>query len=275
MTTITTEAAAAGGAAERPATAGLAAQIGMMTGRSLRLLARTPEAVVPNVLISVFLLLIFSAALGGTAAYVPELQGVNYLAFLLPFTLISAVLDSPGGQATARDLASGYFDKLLLTPISRAALILGHILASGLLVVLVTAILLVVGLLLGVRPATGAGGLLVILVFAGLIGTGFAGWTVGVALRTGSAAATQGASFAFFPLAFLSTAFVPLAYLQGWLQLVARLNPITYILEALRSLLIVGWDGRSLAIGLLASVLVSAGPFVFALVSLRARTRRR
>ena len=253
----------------------LVAQVALMTQRSLMTLLRTPEAVVSNLLISVFLLLIFNGALGGTAALVPELAGVAYVAYLLPFTLITAVLDSPGGQAMVRDLGSGYFDKLLLTPIRRIALVLGHIIASGLVAVVVAVALVGLGLLLGLRPATGIGGLLVVLLFALLIGTGFAGFTVGVALRTGSAAATQGASFAFFPLAFLSTAFVPLDYLQGWLRVAAWLNPVTAILDALRTLLIVGWDARTLSIGLLASVLVSLLPLGFALASLRARTRQR
>ena len=252
----------------------LFAQVALMTRRSLLVLLRTPEAVIPNLLISVFLLLIFNGALGDTVALVPELQNVAYIAFLLPFTLITAVLDSPGGQAMVRDLSSGYFDKLLLTPLRRVALVLGHIIASGLLAVVVAVVLLGLGLLFGLRPAAGVGGLLVVLLFALLIGTGFAGFTVGVALRTGSAAATQGASFAFFPLAFLSSAFVPLDYLQGWLQVAARLNPVTAILDALRTLLIIGWDARTLSIGLLASVLVSLAPLGFALASLHARTRR-
>ena len=276
MTTIDTSASRLGRA--EPALAApppLLVQVILMSRRSLLTLLRTPEAVVPNLLISVFLLLIFTGALGGTTAFLPELQGVSYLAYLLPFTLITAVLDTPGGQAMVRDLSSGYFDKLLLTPSRRLALVLGHIIASGLMAVAVAATLLGLGLLMGLRPAAGVGGLLLVLLFALLIGSGFAGFTVGVALRTGSAAATQGASFAFFPLAFLSTAFVPLDYLQGWLQLAARLNPVTAILDALRSLLIVGWDAPTLAVGLLASVLVSLLPLGFALASLHARTRLR
>lgn len=276
MTTIDTSASRLGRA--EPALAApppLLVQVILMSRRSLLTLLRTPEAVVPNLLISVFLLLIFTGALGGTTAFLPELQGVSYLAYLLPFTLITAVLDTPGGQAMVRDLSSGYFDKLLLTPSRRLALVLGHIIASGLMALTVAATLLGLGLLMGLRPAAGVGGLLLVLLFALLIGSGFAGFTVGVALRTGSAAATQGASFAFFPLAFLSNAFVPLDYLQGWLQFAARLNPVTAILDALRSLLIVGWDGPTPAVGLLASVLVSLLPLGFALASLQARARLR
>jgi ABC-2 type transport system permease protein len=251
------------------------AQVVMMTQRSVITLVRTPQAVLPNIFISVFLLLVFHAALGGTAEFLPAFRSVDYIAFLLPFTIISAVLDSPGGQSMVRDIENGYFDKLLLTPISRPALILGHIIASGLVVVLASTIIIAVGFALGLRPATGIGGVFVTLLFALLIGSGFAGFTIGVALRTGSAAATQGASFAFFPLSFMSTAFFPLEYLQGWLRVVAELNPITYILDALRGVMIVGWEPEKLALGLAASALVSILPFMFALASLHTRTRRR
>jgi ABC-2 type transport system permease protein len=253
----------------------IAAQVVMMTQRSVMTLIRTPQAVLPNIFISVFLLLVFHAALGGTAEFLPAFRSVDYIAFLLPFTIVSAVLDSPGGQSMVRDIESGYFDKLLLTPISRPALILGHIIASGFVVVLASTIIIAVGVALGLRPATGIAGVLVTLIFALLIGTGFAGFTIGVALRTGNAAATQGAAFAFFPLSFMSTAFFPLEYLQGWLRVVAEINPITYVLDALRSVMITGWEPEKLGLGLAASALVSIIPFLFALSSLHARTRRR
>lgn len=192
MTTIDVPAAPLKRADQAPAPPPLLVQVALMARRSLLTLLRTPEAVVPNLLISVFLLLIFNGVLGGTAAFLPELEGVSYLAYLLPFTLITAVLDTSGGQEMVRDLSSGYFDKLLLTPSRRLALVLGHIIASGLRAVAVAVTLLGLGLLMGLRPASGVGGLLLVLLFALLIGSGFAGFTVGVALRTGSAAATPG-----------------------------------------------------------------------------------
>lgn len=250
-------------------------QILMMTKRSLTILVRTPDAILPNLLIGIFFLLIFNSALGETAGFLPDLQGVNYLAFTLPLSVVSAALNAPAGQAMVRDLESGYFDKLLLTPISRSALLLGHIIASGLVISLQTAVIIGVAFLMGVESATGVGGILVLLGFAALIGAGFGGFTVGVALRTGNAAATQGASFIFFPLSYLTTAFFPLEYLQGWLKTAAQLNPITYILDALRETLIFGWDAEKIALGLMASGVITVLPFMFALTSLNARTRRK
>ncbi|NDJ55033.1 MAG: ABC transporter permease [Chloroflexi bacterium] len=245
-----------------------------MTRRSLLTLLRKPETFMPSVFTAIFFLLIFNAALGGTAAFLPELMSVDYIAFILPLSIISASLDSPAGQATIRDIESGYFDKLLLTPISRSALVLGHIVAGAIVVGGIAALVTLVGFFLGLRPVTGIAGVVMLLGFAAFIGLGFGGLTVGVALRTGSAGATQGAAFAFFPFVFLTTAFFPLDYLQGWLRLAAQINPVTYILDALRSLLISGFDWPALAIGIVASAVLSIVPFIFALTSLRARTVR-
>ncbi|MDJ0753927.1 MAG: ABC transporter permease [Ardenticatenaceae bacterium] len=250
------------------------AQILMMTARSLRTLIRKPETFVPGIFTSVFFLLIFNGALGSSAQFLPGFEGVDYIAFILPLSIISAALDSPAGQALVRDLESGYFDKLLLTPIKRSALVLGHILAGGITVVFISLVVLALAFLLGLRPAAGSAGILVLLAFTLLIGVGFGGLTVGVALRTGSSAATQGASFAFFPFVFLTSAFFPLDFLQGWLRIAATVNPVTYILDALRSLMISGFDLESLFFGILASLVISIGPFLFAVVSLRVRTCR-
>ena len=256
------------------ATMPVISQILMMTRRSLMTLLRTPEAILPNILISAFFLLVYDSALGGITEFAGPLQGVDYLAFTLPIAIISASLNAPAGQAMVRDVESGYFDKLLLTPISRSALLMGHILASGVIIAAQTGLIITIALLMGLEPATESAAIIVLLGFSLMIGMGFGGFTVGIALRTGNAAATQGASFIFFPLTFLTVTFVPMELLQGWIKTAATLNPITYILEAQRELLIFGWDTEKVLVGLAACLFVSGLPFVFALFSLKARTRR-
>ncbi len=108
-----------------------------------------------------------------------------------------------------------------------------------------------------------------------LLGTGFAGFTVSAALGSGSAAATQGAGFIFFPLTFLTASFVPLALLSGWLRTAAELNPITYVLEAMRSLMLTGWEGDVLLKGLLATLILAVAMYALAGFALRTRTRRK
>jgi len=98
--------------------------------------------------------------------------------------------------------------------------------------------------------------------------------TVSAALGSGSAAATQGASFLFFPLTFLTASFVPLDLLSGWLRTAAQLNPITYVLEAMRAILNTGWDRALVWQGIAACLLLGTAMYALAVVALRVRTRR-
>jgi ABC-2 type transport system permease protein len=256
--------------------AGLMRQIVLVAWRNLLTIARTPEALLPPLAISIFFLIIYESTLGKAAGFIPDLSGNSYLAFILPLSIVSSSLAGAGiaAQNLVRDIESGYFDKLLLTPISRAALLLGPILAGALILGIQATIVVLVALLLGLQSATGLGGILVVIGLAILLGTGFAGFTVSAALGSGSAAATQGASFIFFPLTFLTASFVPLDLLSGWLRTAARFNPITYVLEAMRAVLNSGWDGTVLWQGVLACLLLGGAMYALAVYALRVRTRR-
>ena len=256
--------------------AGLLSQIGMVTRRNLTVILRTPQALLPPLVISVFFLVIYESTLGEAAGFLPGLSGNSYLGFILPLSLVSSALSGSGlaAQNLVRDIESGYFDKLLLTPASRAALLIGPILAGGVILGLQALFVIGVGLLMGLEPATGLAGLLVIIGLAILLGTGFAGFTVSAALGSGSAAVTQAASFLFFPLTFLTASFVPLELLSGWLRAAARVNPITYVLEAMRALLNEGWNMSQLWQGVLACLILAVAMYALALYALRLRTRR-
>lgn len=261
----------------RAATTPVLIQIMIMAWRSLVTTFRTPAAIVPGIIISVFFLFVYTGSLGNASNFLPGLAGKSYLAFILPVSIVSSALSGAGvaGQAIVRDIENGYFDKLLLTPVNRGALLLGPMIAGATTLVLQTLIVLAVGLLLGLESATGAGGLLVVVGMALLLGVGFSGFTVAIALRTGNAAATQGGSFLFFPLTFLTATFVPVALLSGWIKTAAEYNPITYILEAMRSVLLEGWQPEILLRGTSSALVMGIVLFVFALLSLRSRTQRR
>lgn len=250
-------------------------QITMLAWRSLVVTLRTPAVVIPSLIISVFFLLVYEATLGDAANFF--LSGQSYLGFILPLSIVSAALSGAGtaGQAIVRDIENGYFDKLLLTPVSRGAVLLGPMIAGAIVLVLQTGLVTIVGLFMGLNPATGLAGLLTMLLFALLLGIAFAGFTVGIALRSGNAAATQGASFLFFPLSFLTATFVPVDLLSGWIKTAAIYNPITYILEAMRTLLNTGWDAEIMARGFASILLMAAITYTFAIFSLRARVRRK
>jgi len=252
-------------------------QITTLTWRNLVTVFRTPAAVIPSLIISVFFLLVYEASLGRASNFLPGLVGKSYLGFILPVSVVSAALSGAGvaGQAIVRDIASGYFDKLLLTPISRGALLLGAIFAGAIVLGMQTVLVTFVGVLMGLRPETGLPGLLLVVGMALLLGTAFAGFTVAIGLRSGNPAATQGATFLFFPLTFLTATFVPVSLLSGWIKSAAEINPITYILEGMRSLLINGWEPEAVLRGTLACLALGVVTFFFAMTSLRSRTKRR
>jgi ABC-2 type transport system permease protein len=262
---------------ERSGTMPFVLQVTTMTWRSLVTIFRVPAAVIPGLIISAFFLFVYNASLGNASSFLPGLAGKSYLAFILPVSVVSSALGGAGiaGQAIVRDLENGYFSKLLLTPISRGALLLGPIIAGAIVLTLQTALVIVIGVLMGLQPPTGPLGLLVVLGLALLLGTAFAGFTVAMALRTANAAATQGASFLFFPLTFLTATFVPVSLLSGWIKVAATYNPVTYILEAMRSVLLNGWEGDVLLRGMTSIIALGVLTFTLAMFSLRARTRRR
>lgn len=255
----------------------LVSQIAMMAWRSLVTTFRIPAAIIPGIIISVFFLFVYTGSLGNASSFLPGLAGKSYLAFILPVSIVSSALSGAGvaGQAIVRDIENGYFDKLLLTPLSRSALLLGPMIAGAITLGLQTIIVLSVGILLGLQSATGVAGMAVVVAIALVLGVGFSGFTVAIALRSGSAAATQGGSFLFFPLTFLTATFVPVALLSGWIKTAAIYNPITYVLEAMRSVLLDGWQPEILARGFASAAVLGIVLFVFALVSLKARTTRR
>lgn len=127
---------------------------------------------------------------------------------------------------------------------------------------------------LGVRFASGAGGVMVFLAFAGLWGWAFTGIPYAIALKTGSPAAIGASYGLFFPLFFLSDAVVPRQALAGWYQAVATYNPVTYLVEALRSLILVGWQPWVLARGALALGALGLVSITAALLTLRGRVSR-
>jgi ABC-2 type transport system permease protein len=265
-----------GGTAVKKDRANILLQITLTTKRNLVTIARTPSALLPPLAISIFFLIIYESTLGRAAGFLPGLSDNSYLGFILPLSIVSSALAGSGiaAQNLVRDIESGYFDKLLLTPVSRTALLLGPILAGAIILGFQAVIVIGVALLLGLESATGLAGLLAVIGLAILLGTGFAGFTVSAALGSGNAAATQGAGFLFFPLTFLTASFVPLELLDGWLKTAAQLNPITYVLTAMRTTLNSGWDQTAMWQGILACLFLGIAMYALAVYALRVRTRR-
>lgn len=227
----------------------------LLVVRSLRNALRVPAAIVPSIAISVFFLFVYNAGLSPVAD-LPGFRG-SYLGFILPVAIVSGAVSGAGlaGQGLIRDLESGFFTKVLLTPASRLAIVWGPMVASAVLLVVQVTLIIVIGLVLGLDPVTGLPGLLAVVGYAFVWGMAFAGYAAFMALRTKNSAAAEAATFAFFPLIFLSTTFVPKEYIEAeWLKVAATINPTTYVFEAMRALLNSGWEARPLLQGLAATL---------------------
>lgn len=239
--------------------------------RALRQVPREPEAIVPALIIPVFFFVVNVGALGDIAGQ----AGVgDFEAFQLPVAIIFAVTGISRASALVTDITGGYFDRLLLTPVNRLALLLGLMVADFALVVALCIPVLILGFIVGVGFSTGAIGLLLFLLLAGLWGLAFTGFPYAIALKTGNPAAVNSSFILFFPFAFLTTTFLPQEALTGWLSTISDFNPVTYLLAALRSLLTGGWQVTPLLKGLAATAAVGAISFTLAMTALRGRVSR-
>jgi ABC-2 type transport system permease protein len=238
--------------------------------RSLRAASREPEAVIPALVIPVFF---FIVNVGSLEQVAKAAGGFDYRAFQLPVAVIFAVTGVSRANALVSDIVDGYFERLLLTPVNRLALLLGMMAADFALVVALCIPVLVMGFIVGVSFVTGLPGMIAFVLLAAVWGVAFTGFPYAIALRTGSPAAVASSFILFFPFAFLTTAFVPKEALSGWLATVATFNPVTYVLAGLRSLVSSGWEAGPLFGGVIATLIVGSISISLALSALRRRVR--
>jgi ABC-2 type transport system permease protein len=145
------------------------------------------------------------------------------------------------------EIDGGYFDKLLAAPIRRSSIIIGRLSADLVRGVMGSAVVLVAGLALGAHMKSGILGAVVLVILAALFGVGYAGFGILVALRTRNVQATNTSFLLFFPLLFLTPNFVPFDRLSPLMETLARINPVSYVIDGLRSLVIEGWVPGKLA----------------------------
>jgi ABC-2 type transport system permease protein len=176
----------------------------------------------------------------------------SIVAFLLAVPFIQGALFATMNTGTdvARDIQTGFMSRLSLTPMRGAALLLGQLGGTLTLGLLQAAVYVAVGYACGVRFESGPLGVLVLLVFYTLVVLAFGALGLFAALRTGSGEAVQGLFPAFFVFLFLSSMAIPRHLMTvDWFRWVATANPVSYLIEGTRSLIVVGWDAQALALG--------------------------
>jgi ABC-2 type transport system permease protein len=237
----------------------LSTQVGVLARRSMLKTLRQPFQLFPIVFFPLILLAVNASGLRA-ATRLPGFPTHSYVSFAIAVAFIQggmfALINT--GTNLAEDIESGFFNRLALTPLRRVSLIAGLLVGVAALGALQSAVYVVMGLIVGAHLDAGFGGALVILVLGALTAVAFGALGCAAALRTGSGEAVQGLFPLFFVFIFLSSSNLPRTLLRtGWFHTVANWNPISYLIEAFRSLFISGWDptalwrGFAVAVGLL------------------------
>jgi ABC-2 type transport system permease protein len=219
-------------------------QAWLLGQRALREGWRTPDALFPTVFIPLFFLVV---NVGQVAKIFPSsstefLHGQGYGAFQMPNSLLLAASFGTAALFLVEDIEGGYFDKLRAAPLSRTAIVLGRLIAEAVKGVLIATALVVLGMIFGISVESGPLGFVLLIGLTALWSVVFVGFMQLVALKTRSAAATNSAGLVFFPLLFLTPNFVPRDLLTRPMEIASTFNPVTYVMEALRSLLLEDLD---------------------------------
>lgn len=236
-------------------------QTGALARRSVVNTLRTPQALFPSLFFPLVLMAIFTASFGNAPGAIPGFPPVRgFLDFAVAGAVVQGILIGgvSAGAAFALDIEGGFFDRLVASPVSRMAILFGRIGGGVALALVQTVLFVAIAVIFGARVEGGVAGLLILLVLAALTAVAVSGLGIILALRTGSAEAVQGTFPLFFALLFFSSAFFPRETMTGWFKAVADLNPISYLVEAMRDLVIDGVEARPTLIGLGVSLALAA-----------------
>jgi ABC-2 type transport system permease protein len=241
-------------------------QIYVIARRSVVRTLRQPANVIAPLVFPLMLLAVNSAGLKAET-HLPGFPTTSILAFILAVPFIQGALFATMNTGTdlARDIQTGFLSRLSLTPIRPVALLLGQLGGTVTLGLLQAAVYLAVGLIAGVRFASGPAGVLVLIALYILVVLAFGAIGLFAALRTGSGEAIQGLFPLFFVFLFISSMAIPRNLMSvTWFHDAATVNPVSYLIEGVRSLIIIGWDGEALALGFGIAATVSLTAVLFA-----------
>jgi len=239
--------------------------------RAVREAWRTPEALFPTLFIPLFFLVVNVGQAGRIfpSSSTDFLEGQSYAAFQLPASLLLAASFGSAAMFLVEDIEGGYFDKLRAAPVSRTSIVLGRLVAEGVKGVLIAAAVVAASLPLGVRIAGGVVGLLLLVLLTARWAVAYGAFLQLVALKTRNAAATQSGSMVFFPLLFLTPNCVPRGLLTRPMEIAATANPVTYVMEGMRALILQTGEWGRVGLGFVVVVLICA-----AMVALNVRVMR-
>ena len=239
-------------------------QVLELARRSLLQTLRQPALVVPSIVFPLVLVAVTSGGLE-SATSLPGFPSDSYLDFIIAVPFIQGPLFAMinAGSSLARDVETGFLKRLAMTPMQRAALLVGQLAGVMAVALLSSLVYLAVGFAFGMHMEAGALGVPALLALAMLIALAFASLGALVGLRSGSAEAVQGFFPLFFVLLFLSSMYLPRPLIeQDWFRTIATYNPVSYLIEGIRSLIVTGWDGEAIVLGFgVAAAMAALGVF--------------
>jgi len=243
--------------------------------RALRTQVRKPQFIAPLVIFPTLFLAVTVGGLQGTTSLpgFPEVDG------FLDFQLAAAMLQSlllggvSAGISVALDIEGGFFDRIVASPAPRVAIVLGRVLASGVVAIAQVTYFLALGLIFGASIKGGALGVLYIYVIGIIAGTGFGAIGVLIALRARNASTVQGIFPLVFVILFISSAFFPENLLSAPADVLAAYNPLSYVVEGLRAPIVFANDAEALLEGVAAAAGIAIAFTVLSVRALRGRLR--
>jgi ABC-2 type transport system permease protein len=251
-------------------------QAASLARRSVLRTLRQPASIVPSLLFPLILLAVNSGGLTA-ATEIPGFPTDSYLDFALAFTFMQGAIFATmnGGTDLARDIQTGFLNRLALTPLQRGSLLAGQLAGVVFLGLVQAVVYLVAGLVFGASIAAGVAGALLIFALAVLVALAFGAIGALMALRTGSGEAVQALFPLLFALLFLSSMFLPRDLIESdWFRVVASLNPVSYLIEAFRSLIVTGWDAQALLLGFGLAAAIAAAALLASAAALKTRLAR-
>ena len=242
--------------------------------RSIKKLIRTPILLFFALFQPIIFLVLFTQLFGSFGSILSQRAGyvgISYLSFATAGIVLqngfSSALQS--GTSVVDDLTSGFLEKELVTPVNRAAILLGRLLSDAFRVLVQSAIIVILAYLLGAEMITGILGMLLVFFLVAFFGLAWSGISLTIGLRTKSAETVFGlGGLLTFPLLFMSSALVPTSLMPTWMQFVSDVNPITYAVNAVRALMLTGFDWGTIleafgVIALIAVVTLGATLYLF------------
>lgn len=251
-------------------------QVALLARRSVLRTWRNPAATIFPLLFPMLLLAVNSGGLRAET-HLPGFPTKSFVAFALavPFMQGALFATMNAGTDLARDIETGFMSRLSLTPLRSAALLAGQLGGVVALGVVQACFYIAVGLVVGVRPAAGVGGVAVLLVFSAFVALAFGSLGATIAIRTGSTESVQSMFPVFFVFLFISSMNIPRNLITTtWFRDAATINPVSYLLECVRSLIITGWDGEALGLGFGILAIVAVAGLSLAAVALPKRLAR-